>query len=516
MSGPPPEGTPLPGLPDGFRIRLSPTVRINGDRTVLSGSSPVRVLFPGPAARELLAGGEVAVRDPASRKLAEKLLGYGLAEPVFEGVDTPAPDSITYVVPVRNRPAALDRLLVSIGSGKRVIVVDDASADPDAIARTAASHGAEYVPLAVNVGPAEARNAGLRRVLTPLVAFVDSDVVLEAGTVDAMMRHFADPQVALVAPRIRALDTAPDSPGAAGGSGWIGRYEAARSSLDLGPRSALVQRRGTVSWLPAACVVARVEALGSGFSAGLRVAEDVDLVWSLIGRGWRVRYDAAVAVRHDHRQSLVPWLARKAFYGTGAHELARRHGRNVAPAVLAPWSASMLVALLAQRRWSVPVAACLSGITALRLAAKLKRAPRPLPFALRLTGQGVLASLDQGSALLLRHWWPAAAAGCLVSRRMRRAVLAAAAADVVVEYVRIRPDLDIVRFGLARRLDDLAYGAGVWLGAVRGRSAGALIPEITGLPERKQASNRRRKSSPTSSAPEPRVQSLPAADASTV
>ena len=442
--GPPPDWPPRPGLADGFRIRLSPAVRVNGDRTVLSGGSPVRVLFPGPAARELLAGEEIVVRDPVSRQFADKLLGYGLAEPVLEGVGAPAPDSITYVIPVRNRPAALDRLLVSIGSGKRVIVVDDASADPDAIARTAASHGAEYLPLEVNVGPAEARNAGLRRVLTPLVAFVDSDVVLEPGTVDSLMRHFADPQVALVAPRIRALDTAPDSSRAAGGSGWIGRYEAARSSLDLGPRSALVQPRGTVSWLPAACVVARVEALGSGFSAGLRVAEDVDLVWSLIGRGWRVRYDAAVAVRHDHRQAFGPWLARKAFYGTGAHELARRHGRNVAPAVLAPWSAAMLVALLAQRRWSVPAAACLAGGTALRLAAKLKRAPRPLPFALRLTGQGVLASLGQGSALLLRHWWPLAAAGCLVSRRVRRAVLAAAAADVVVEYVRTRPDLDIV------------------------------------------------------------------------
>lgn len=507
--GPPPDWPPRPGLPDGFRIRLSPAVRVNGDRTVLSGGSPVRVLFPGPAARELLAGEEIVVRDPVSRQFADKLLGYGLAEPVLEGVGAPAPDSITYVIPVRNRPAALDRLLVSIGSGKRVIVVDDASADPDVIARTAASHGAEYLPLEVNVGPAEARNAGLRRVLTPLVAFVDSDVVLEPGTVDSLMRHFTDPQVALVAPRIKALDT--DSSSAAGG--WIGRYEAARSSLDLGPRSALVQPGGTVSWLPAACLVARVEALGTGFSAGLRVAEDVDLVWNLIGRGWRVRYDATVAVQHDHRQVFRSWLARKAFYGTGAHELARRHARNVAPAVLAPWSAAMLVALLAQRRWSVPAAACLAGGTALRLAAKLKRAPRPLPFALRLTGQGVLASLGQRSALLLRHWWPLSAAGCLVSRRIRRAVLAAAAADVVVEYVRTRPDLDILRFGLASRLDDLAYGAGVWLGTFLGRSAGALIPEITGLPERKRASNERGKPSPNSFAPEPAAQNLPPAAA---
>ncbi|MBF4993270.1 mycofactocin biosynthesis glycosyltransferase MftF [Arthrobacter gandavensis] len=479
-----PVGPPPAGLPDGFRVRLSPTVRVSRDRTVLSGGSPVRVLFPGAAARQLLAGPEIEVRNPVSRHLVDKLLGYGLANPVPDGIEAAAPDSITYVIPVRDRPESLDRLLVSIGSGKRVIVVDDASVDGDAVACTAASHGAEYVPLAVNVGPAGARNAGLRRVLTPLVVFIDSDVVLEPGTVDSLMRHFADPRVAAAAPRIRALETAPDGSRAAGGPGWIGRYEAARSSLDLGPASALVQPRGTVSWLPAACIVARVEALGPGFSDGLRVAEDVDLVWTLIRRGWRVRYDAAVAVRHDHRQAFGSWLARKAFYGSGAHELARRHGRNVAPAVLAPWSAAMLVALLAQRRWSVPAAACLAAATALRLGGKLKRAPRPLPFALRLTGQGVVASLGQGSALLLRHWWPVAAAGCVVSRRIRRAVLAAAAADVVVEYVRTRPDLDILRFGLARRLDDLAYGAGVWRGAVRGRSVSALMPEITGLRRR--------------------------------
>jgi len=475
----PQAGVPDAGLPDGFRVRLSPNVRISRDRSLISGGSPVRVLFPGTAARALLADAEFEVRDRVSRQLAEKLVGYGLADPVLEACPSPGPDSITYVIPVRDRPASLDRLLVSIGSGKRVLVVDDASADPDAIARTAASHGAEYLPLQVNLGPAEARNAGLRRVLTPFVAFVDSDVVLDPGAVNSLLRHFADPLVALAAPRIRALDAGSGPQGKPGGAGWIGRYEAARSSLDLGPRSALVQPRGTVSWLPAACLVARVDALGPGFSAGLRVAEDVDLVWSLIRRGWRVRYDTAVTARHDHRQALVPWLARKAFYGTGADELARRHGRNVAPAVLAPWSAALLVALLAQRRWSLPAAACLSGVTALRLAAKLKRAPHPLSLAVRLTGQGLLASLGQGSALLLRHWWPAAAAGCLVSRRIRRAVLAAAAADVVVEYVRTGPELDIVRFGIARRLDDLAYGAGVWAGAVRGRSVGALIPEIT-------------------------------------
>jgi hypothetical protein len=60
----------------------------------------------------------------------------------------------------------------------------------------------------------------------------------------------------------------------------------------------------------------------------------------------------------------------------------------------------------------------------------------------------------------------------------------AAAADAVWEYARLRPDLDPVRFAAARRLDDLAYGAGVWWGAWRARSAAALLPVIAGPAQR--------------------------------
>jgi len=42
----------------------------------------------------------------------------------------------------------------------------------------------------------------------------------------------------------------------------------------------------------------------------------------------------------------------------------------------------------------------------------------------------------------------------------------------------VRPDLDPVRFAIARRLDDLAYGYGVWRSAIRGRSLAALLPDL--------------------------------------
>ena len=81
-------------------------------------------------------------------------------------------------------------------------------------------------------------------------------------------------------------------------------------------------------------------------------------------------------------------------------------------------------------------------------------------------------------ALFVRHWWPIAVLASLFSSRIRRALLLSGVLDVVLEYRRTRPDLDPVRFGIARRLDDLAYGAGVWLSAIRGRSVLPLLPDI--------------------------------------
>lgn len=463
---------PAPGLPPGFVVRLNHRVRVRDEGRALIGGAPTRVLYLTDTARRMFTGRTLRVTDQGTRVLADRLLELGLADPVVDELAAPDECRLTFVVPVFDRPAALKRLLASIGPGSRVIVVDDASTDPDASARVAAAHGARLVALPENLGPAGARNAGLRLVETSHVAFVDCDVVLEPRAMETLLRHFQDPRVAIAAPRILGLDAADAT--------WIGRYEDARSSLDLGRHPGIVRPRAPVSWLPGACLVARVDALGDGFSADLRVAEDVDLVWRLAAAGWRIRFEPTALVRHEHREEAGDWLARKAYYGTGAHALALRHPRDIAPAILAPWSVGVILALLAQRRWSLPVAAAISLVAAARITAKLGRSRNPARTGASLAVQGVSAALSQAGALLLRHWWPLTFVGCLFSRRLRRAALVAGLLDVVLEYRRTEAQLDPLRFGLARRLDDLAYGAGVWFGAIRGRSPAALIPDLRG------------------------------------
>lgn len=458
-------------LPDGFHVRLNPRTRVyDGGRTLVGGAPPTAA-FLTEAAGRMLEGRDIQVRDAGSRALADRLLELGMADPVVESLPAAGADEVTVVIPVHDRPRQLDLLLRSVPDGVRTIVVDDCSADATAIAAVVAAHGSDLVRHQANRGPAAARNTGLEQVRTPCVAFVDSDIALEPDTLATLLRHFCDPKVALAAPRILGRQSS-------GQETWITRYENGRASLDLGRFPALVKPRAPVAWLPSACVVARVAALGEGFDADMRVGEDVDLVWRLARRGWRVRYEPEAAVFHENRPRLAEWWIRKLYYGTGAQPLAERHGGDVAPAVLSPWAAAFAAAVVTQRRWSLAT----GGVVALwawrRIAGRVGASDQAGRIGLRLTAEGAAAALMQTSALMLRHWWPAAAVGSVFSRRLRRAVVAAAIVDSVIEYVRTDSDLDPVRFAVARRLDDLAYGTGVWLGALRRRSLRCLRPDF--------------------------------------
>lgn len=462
-------------LPDGFAVRLNRSVRVADGGRALIGGAPTRVLYLTEAALRMMTDRVVTVSGAGTRALADRLLEAGMADPVPASLPDGDEAAVTFVVPAFGRPAALDRLLASIGRGPAVIVVDDCSPDRGAVMDVAAAHGARFIPLPENGGPARARNEGLKHVTTPFVAFADSDIVLDPGATAALLRHFADPRVALAAPRVLGL---PD----AGGLNWIGRYEEAKSSLDLGAHPATVRPGSPAPWVPAAFLLGRVGALGKGFNDGMRAGEDVDLVWRLAEQGWRIRFEPGARVWHEHRQTARDWLARKAFYGSSAHPLSMRHPRHIAPAVFAPWTLGVVAALLAQRRWSVPVAAAIWAGATWQVAGKLTRSERPLRVSAALTGAGVLSSLSQTMALLVRHWWPLAVAASVYSRRIRRAVVLAGILDAVLEHRRTRPDLDPVRFGIARRLDDLAYGGGVWFGALKGRSLRALVPIIRQRP----------------------------------
>ena len=158
------------------------------------------------------------------------------------------------VVPVRDRPDALDGLLSSLGpfrdAGAGLVVVDDGSVDGPAHERVSQRHGATYIRRDRSGGPGVARDDGIATVTTPLVAIVDSDCVVPAGAGrwwEPLLRLFDDDRVAAVAPRVR---TPP-------GPALLARYEGIRSPLDMGADPARVNPGTRVSYVPAAALVLR-------------------------------------------------------------------------------------------------------------------------------------------------------------------------------------------------------------------------------------------------------------------
>jgi mycofactocin system glycosyltransferase len=420
---------------------------IDGGRAILGGDPPRLLTLTETGARALQALAAGLPPDTRAREiLARRLLAAGLAHPLAPSAAAAAAAAaaVTVVVPVRDRATALDRCLTALAQ-PRVIVVDDGSADPSAVAAVAARHGARLVRRERSGGPAAARNAALAHIDTELVAFLDSDCVPHAGWLSPLCGHLAaDPGLGAVAPRVRASTALARRPA-------IARFAAARSPLDLGPHPALVRPGGRVAYLPTAALVCRRAALGAGFDEALRHGEDVDLVWRMGDAGWRLRYEPAAVVGHEEPNTLRGLLGRRYRYGTSAGPLARRHPGRLAPLVL---HARPLAVAGRLRGAGVPPA----------LVASL--AARDLAETVVATGR---------TATMLA---PGLLAAGVAGRRTRPLALGLLAAEPLRAWARARPRLDPVRFAALAVVDDVAYGAGVWAGALRARTARPLIPRV--------------------------------------
>jgi mycofactocin system glycosyltransferase len=433
------------------------------DRDLVSGGSPWRLLRLRGSSRGIVerwrAGGLVRAGE---ERFARTLVRQGFVHPQF---DSPlSRDDIDVVVPVYGDDTALSSLLVQL-AGYRVVVVNDGSRDSDAVDRCATEHGASVQHITANQGPGYARNVGASVTTGKYLWFIDVDVSLDDA--DRVARHlegaFNDPLVAAAAPRVRGAD----------GPSLREHFESRFGPLDMGSHSGLVVPGGAVTYVPSACLMVRRDAYGDGFDASLRVGEDVDFVWRLHDRGWLVRYDATVEVAHPARSTWRAWWQQRARYGASSAELAKRHGRRLAPLRADSWTLVAWTSVLAGRP---------------ALGARIVNGAR------RQAREKFFQSEDN----------PNEAADQVVTRNMVRAGGPLARATVrtfgvVLLLCALHPRLRARALGLflvgsAWRwrheqfhptdvpfalFDDLAYGTGVFRGALRARSWQSLTPDIT-------------------------------------
>lgn len=405
-------------------------------RVVIAGS-PLRLFRVSAAGADVLDRLEAGLDVPAS-SLVERLLDAGAIHPVGHSTDSTAfgRHDVTVVTPqLRSDPSSRPA-----DDGR--VTVDDGSIPP---------LFAATVRLATTKGPAAARNAGRALVDTELIAFVDADVVVTDGWLDALLAHFDDPSVGVVAPRVTG------EPG---------------SPLDLGDEPARIRAGTRVSYVPGAALVVRAAAFDAvgGFDPTLRFGEDVDFVWRVDEAGWRCRYEPAATVWHEPRSTVRARLRQHAAYGTSAGALALRHPRALTPWRANGWTAVVWAAALTGRTGAAVATAVGS---ALALEPKMPGVPPAASFSLAMRGH--LLAGSQLATAVRRAWWPIVAIGALVSRRMRWL----AAASILLD-VRAAPT-------------DVAYGWGVWTGMRRHRTWAPIVPQLSAWPGRppRRASPRR-------------------------
>jgi mycofactocin system glycosyltransferase len=463
-------------LPDGFAVQVDRRVRVLGQGSALLGGSPTRILRLAPAAQDMLADGRLKVSDAVSAELARTLLDATVAHPRPAG--GPSHRDVTIVIPVRDNASGLLRLVTSL-RGLHIVIVDDGSSTPIRREDFAGVHtDIEILRHAQSKGPAAARNTGLGACKSGYVAFLDSDVVPRRGWLEALLGHFCDPTVALAAPRIVGL---------AQTDHLVARYEAVRSSLDLGHREAPVIPYTSVSYVPSAAIICRTSALRDigGFDETMRSGEDVDLCWRLVEAGARLRYEPIAQVAHDHRTDLREWVARKAFYGGSAAPLSVRHPDKIAPLMISGWALTAWILMAFGSSFGYLASLFVAGLTGRRVAKSMQGTETQIWDVVTVATRGLWSAALQLASAICRHYWPVALLAAILFRTCRRIVVVAAVLDGVVDWASRRQTADddaqpigLLTYLLLKRIDDLAYGLGLWYGVLRERNVGPLKPQI--------------------------------------
>ena len=283
----------------------------------------------------------------------------------------PTQPVLSVVIPTRNRADYLAVALASLRAQdfdgpSEVVVVDDAS-DGGGTRNAAQEAGAGYVRFDVDRGLNAARNAGVAATSAPLIAFIDDDVFVPEGWMQALVDGAAHhPEAEAFGGPIRARFEGP-TPSA------CGREKPAITTLDLGRDDV----EATVVW--GANMALRRSALHRVGHFDERVSghgDEEDWLLALRAAGGSIVYlgDAGVDHRRVAADARLSALARSAFHrGRAARITDQRRGN--APRVVRE------LRVLAGCAWHTVHYACPQGVimgaqSAGRLTEALRRPQR--------------------------------------------------------------------------------------------------------------------------------------------
>ncbi len=204
---------------------------------------------------------------------------------------------VSVIIAVYNGAELLDQCLESLSKSTygdyEVIVVDDGSTDrSDEIAER---HECNVVRLEENVGPAKARNVGVRNAIGDILFFTDHDVQVQSDTIKLAVDvlRSVDPPDAVIGNYSLGVAT----------TGYFSSYKNI-----LHHYTHLTANRETSVFFTACGAMRRdvFDAVG-GFDERIRTtaAEDIKLGYDLIRRRYRIALDDRIVVAHMKRYTFI-------------------------------------------------------------------------------------------------------------------------------------------------------------------------------------------------------------------
>jgi N-acetylglucosaminyl-diphospho-decaprenol L-rhamnosyltransferase len=222
--------------------------------------------------------------------------------------------SVTIVIVSFNTRVELESCLASLAAHPpatphEVVVVDNASTDGTASAVRTAWPGVRLIEAGRNLGFAAANNVGIRSTESEFVLLLNSDTVVPAGAIDALVLAVeSEPGIGAAGPRI--VDPAGRAELSFGA--MIGpfaelrqkvlvRLHARRVPIVSGFVERATRRPRYPDWVSGACLlVRRADALSAGLldERYFLYAEDVDFCAALRGLGRRILFTPDVEIVH--------------------------------------------------------------------------------------------------------------------------------------------------------------------------------------------------------------------------
>jgi glycosyltransferase involved in cell wall biosynthesis len=226
---------------------------------------------------------------------------------------------ISVIVPTRDRPTALARCLgalstQTVAGALEVIVVDDGSRAAEEVSEVVALHPRARLIQAAGVGPAAARNGGVRHARGEVLCFTDDDC--------APHREWA-------ARLAEALERGADAVAGTtlNGGGALG---AASEIVAHAPAAVHIENEGRLRFAPSnnlACARTVFESIPFDESYPHAAGEDREWCARLSAAGYILRLRPNARVVHHQNLTLGRFLRQQFRYGRGAYRFRRQSSK---------------------------------------------------------------------------------------------------------------------------------------------------------------------------------------------